>query len=56
MATGWNDEEKDAASSARLDSLSGYQPSQDTARLKSLVERLEVHVVDKIGVASDGRP
>ena len=56
MAAGWNDEESDAASSARLDSLSGYQPSQDTARLNNLVERLEDHVVEKIGVASDGRP
>lgn len=56
MTKDWNEEEKGAIPATGLDSLSSYEPSQDTARLENLVDRLEVHVIDKIGLASDGKP
>lgn len=56
MTVNWNEEESGKAPATELDSLSSYSPSQDTARLESLVDRLEVHVEDKIGLASDGKP
>lgn len=56
MTVNWNEEESDKVPATELDSLSSYSLSQDTARLENLVERLEGHVVDKIGLASDGKP
>ena len=56
MATNWDKEESGTVPATALESLSSYQPSQDTARLENLVDRLEEHVVDKIGLASDGKP
>jgi hypothetical protein len=56
METNWDQEEEGAVPGAELNSLSSYTTSQDTARLENLVERLEEHVVDKIGLASDNKP
>lgn len=56
MGTDWDEEEEGAIPATGLDSISSYESSQDTARLENLVSRLEVHVIDKIGLASDGKP
>jgi hypothetical protein len=56
VTANWNEEESDEVPGTELDSLSSYSPSQDTARLENMVDRLEGHVVDKIGLASDGKP
>lgn len=56
METSWDKEEEGKVLVTELDSLSSYTTSQDTARLKNLVKLLEEHVVDKIGLASDGKP